>query len=67
MQEMKWISAKERLPRNLDDVLVLYENGNMEVSCRYSDGWLMERKWGPVTHWMPLPEPPKEVSSHDQG
>lgn len=34
VQEMKWISAKERLPRNLDDVLVIYENGNMEVSCR---------------------------------
>ena len=21
----------------------------------------MERKWGSVTHWMPLPEPPKDM------
>lgn len=67
MQEMNWISVKDKLPKNFDDVLAIYESGRMDVTCRHSDGWLMERHWGPVTHWMPLPEPPKEVSRHDQG
>lgn len=61
MQEMNWISVKDKLPQNLDDVLIHYADGCIEVGCRYSDGWPMERSLGPVTHWMPLPEPPKEV------
>ena len=65
--EINWISVEDELPKNLDDVLIHYADGRIEVGCRYSDGWLMERSWGPVTHWMPLPEPPKEINNHDQG
>ena len=65
--EMDWISVKERLPEIFVDTIVFYANGTISIECRYSNGWIMERKCGPVTHWMPLPEPPKEVSRHDQG
>ena len=47
--EMNWISVEDELPKNLDDVLIHHADGRIEVGCRYSDGWLMERGWGPVT------------------
>jgi hypothetical protein len=65
----KWIPVSERLPENMDDrVLVLlptksydYPIGNQHIDTdRYRGEY---RKWvrygDKVTHWMPLPEPPK--------
>lgn len=49
----RWIPVTERLPRNGEHILVYY-----------SDGWICDQYSpvdGGVTHWMPLPEPPKEV------
>ncbi len=61
---MKWISVKERLPGNDDFVLVwanLGEAGDSALLSFYDKefGWNIfpEVK---VTHWMTLPEPPKE-------
>ncbi len=63
---MKWISVKNKLPDNENDVLVVNNDGWMMVSCCFTvDGkkihW--ERRndlvyFGDVTHWMPLPEKP---------
>lgn len=70
----KWIPVTERLPEDETLVLILCKNGAMFVGyCgkQYVD---KERRWhiktalnstkllnlGRVTHWMPLPEPPKE-------
>lgn len=57
----KWIPVTERLPENEKVIVVL---GNpCEVWTFNGDywedeyGWLQEFKG--VTHWMPLPEPPK--------
>ncbi len=59
---MDWISVKDRLPEE-EVYILLYDdyckeiitgelcNGNF---CSYD--YIMPR----VTHWMPLPEPPKE-------
>lgn len=60
---MEWISVKDKLPLLYDRVLCLYETGTMEVSFRVSKkGFCYEefKTTGKVTHWMPLPEPPKE-------
>ena len=68
----KWISVEDETPRaeygESDNVLTVAENGLVEVL--YFDGgcWCYP-SGGPVfyedpswriTHWMPMPEPPKE-------
>lgn len=65
----KWISVSERLPENRDYVLVCTKNkfyGTRNISKAYfGDGkWYGQGgRWTNVTHWMPLPEPPKEDSN----
>ena len=65
----KWIPVTERLPdKNRKWVLCLCVGGAMEVlnfdftmwnwDSQYPGRCYMEKY---VTHWMPLPEPPKEV------
>lgn len=63
----RWISVEERLP----------ENGLAIVCCPDPDrpvyiAWMCDGRWLnqfsrplglPVTHWMPLPEPPKEETT----
>ena len=62
----KWFSAKENLPQNDDHYLVFTSDNNAaEVAIYYGDGeWLtrdLTNLTPLVTHWMPLPAPPKEV------
>ena len=69
--EPKWISVNERLPDRQADVLVVafwHECWQTMIGWHSDDGkkWRVltpygEREPGGVTHWMPLPEPPKEV------
>ena len=67
---MKWISVKERLPSGRYDVLVCRTWWNERQLTQI--GWYNEvaGNWyiitedgyivcGKVTHWMPLPAPPK--------
>lgn len=70
-----WISVKDRLPEEGEEVLVFGQYLNdipkvLGVKSRYkgdqdwkytwegSDEWVYRED--DVTHWMPLPEPPKE-------
>lgn len=62
-QVPKWISVEERLPENDDDVLIITEFGtSMGYYDIYRDYWLdyVNSESNIVTHWMPLPEGPKE-------
>ena len=69
--EPKWISVEERLPDSQADVLVVafwHECWQTMIGWHSDDGkkWRVltphgERDLGGVTHWMPLPEPPKAV------
>lgn len=58
----KWIPVTERLPEPLVDVLsysghkTLFEVDCVDETGRWYSGYFSEY---PVTHWMPLPEPPK--------
>lgn len=75
----KWISVKDRLPELGKDVLVLGNEGSIEVRAqvlrkiaplqKYPYSWINTcswiNTWGEsadytVTHWMEIPEPPKE-------
>ena len=60
----EWISVDDRLPENeKEGVLIALRWGEVDI------GWCEDGRWGSefvneyedgeVTHWMPLPEPPK--------
>lgn len=69
---MGWINVNDRLPEQNVAVLAVFASGEMVVCRIYDidetwvlwraetdDGWECEMDFSP-THWMPLPEPPKE-------
>ena len=61
--EQKWIPVTERLPEEWQDVLTASKYGDIHFDYVCSSGaWYgdLEYPHDPVTHWMPLPEPPKE-------
>lgn len=58
----KWISVKDKMPKNGEQVIA-YNGKSVEVglycfseSFRYFD---YSKKNHNITHWMPLPSPPK--------
>ena len=53
----EWVSVEDRLPEPTYCVLVYTTDYSIEVDALDSDGEWMSFE---VTHWMPLPEPPKE-------
>jgi len=63
-KEPKWISVKERLPEEADEVLVFCRNGETTwTNLAHRVGkqwWRVGVPMQCVTHWMPMPEPPEE-------
>lgn len=67
VQQMRWISVEERLPEEKQRVIVRCERVGTSV------GWILWGNWmtdigpgaGKVTHWMPLPQPPKEEKNEE--
>jgi Protein of unknown function (DUF551) len=65
----EWISVKDRLPDEETPVITLYSGVVQHITY-----WIVDGAWYPAcsdeqdptpidgvfTHWMPLPEPPKE-------
>lgn len=65
----KWISVNDRLPADSKKILVVNGHGYISISALWrKDGskWTWIDSAGhfnhvnDITHWMPLPEPPKE-------
>ena len=60
----EWISVNDRLPKEGEFVLCACRANIYEVLRFYGNGWghdpMHDYMLGFVTHWMPLPEPPKE-------
>lgn len=71
-EERRWIPVTERLPESEGTYLVYTERGTVYANHFYTkkvfrDDYVREPQWSQrgkvkVTHWMPLPEPPKENS-----
>ncbi len=67
-----WISVKDEMPMQIETVLFIGKNCHgdwFRAKRGYFDGtfWHSEDSGTiypttPVTHWMPLPEPPEEVN-----
>ena len=70
-QESRWISVNDRLPeRGITRCIIAIKLGNGlkgTLCARYNadlkswSGWYNDRITSDVTHWMEIPEPPKEV------
>ena len=68
--ERRWIPVTERLPESEGTYLVYTKRGSVYASHFYEkkvfrDDYVREQQWSQrgkvkVTHWMPLPEPPRE-------
>jgi len=58
---MEWISVKDRLPNKVY-VLCCNSNSLPFIACFgvWGNYWACSGERTNVTHWMPLPEPPKE-------
>ena len=61
----EWISVDDRLPESgKESILIALRWGEVDIGwCedgRWSSEFVNEYEEGEVTHWMPLPEPPKE-------
>ena len=62
-QVPKWISVEERLPEYGRYLVIIQTECGMGkvITATYNDmGWWTYGNSGELTHWMPLPEPPKE-------
>ena len=73
----RWISVKDRMPNPYQHVIVHVRHTEkwrenaapseqwnvVEEDCWLGDGWEVnaDDDIHEITHWMPLPEPPKEV------
>ena len=63
----RWISVRDRLPESGKQALCLTKRGEVWVAAWDDVGdhlWSDGEIWcsnGYVTHWMPLPQPPKGV------
>ena len=64
----EWISANDSVPKNSGNYLVVHRNKHngststaieAYIKCRIGEWWANDYVYD-VTHWMPLPQPPKE-------
>ncbi len=70
----RWISVDDRMPPYRQRVLVINETYNEENGyTQFNSGVTIRQPhldftyWGyRITHWMPLPEPPKEVKKNER-
>ena len=68
VQQMRWIPVEERLPKPEENPVLVYDYSGVGVSWHSKAmGWLYKSGLPcvEVTHWMPLPEAPKEEKKDD--
>ena len=77
----KWIPVSERLPKGADGKGLAEDVIAYTITGEVLTGWIFGDRWwllpndqdhhftfgeNYVTHWMPLPEPPKQVIDNEQ-
>ena len=58
-KSIKWIDAKNRLPQNDTLVVLLMDNGRIDIGYKSQKGYWVSHGFmivNEVTHWMPLPK-----------
>ena len=58
-----WISVQDELPYPCEEVLVYFDSDDYDIDYAYTKNGVFGFEEGTmkkVTHWRPLPEPPKE-------
>lgn len=70
---MKWISVKDRLPDDMQKILIAYPDKRFKDmaysinNCTFSLITWNQSSYGKYfTHWMPLPEPPGKTEDKDR-
>lgn len=64
----QWISVKDRLPKEWYEVLAYSEMGKIEQAIYVNGRWKLSAFLGEivdVTHWQPLPKPPKDGEQNE--
>lgn len=65
VQQMRWIPVEERLPEPTENPVLVHDYSGVSVAWHSrAMGWVYKTGLAcvDVTHWMPLPKPPKEVT-----
>ena len=55
----EWISVKDRLPEQGEEAICIAADGDMMIGKYTEWGWMFPCYFEDLTHWMPIPEPPK--------
>ena len=56
----EWISVKDRLPPDSCEEVLTYNKSDGKVRIKWFSDWRNIKYYEWITHWMPLPEPPKD-------
>ena len=55
----EWISVNDRLPEQGEEAICIAADGDMMIGKYTEWGWMFPCYFEDLTHWMPLPHPPK--------
>ena len=55
----EWISVKDRLPEQGEEAICIAADGDMMIGKYTEWGWMFPCYFEDLTHWMPIPLPPK--------
>lgn len=61
----QWIPVTERLPKQGQEVIVYSGGVSIPTVFAYQFWDKNYESWERITHWMPMPEPPKEVPENE--
>lgn len=57
----QWISVEDMLPEQGEEAICIAADGDMMIGKYTEWGWMFPCYFEELTHWMPIPQPPKEV------